>query len=72
MLSMGKSTISMAIFNSYVNVYQRVYQLYLKSIEYPDCSATDWTDSPTISWLLGYISPSVGDAIPNSWVITGA
>ena len=24
---MGKSTISMAIFNSYVNVYQRVYDM---------------------------------------------
>ena len=27
MLLMGKSTISMAIFNSYVTNYQRVYQM---------------------------------------------
>ena len=50
---MGKSTISMAIFNSYVTKYQRVIidalswlEIYRKIVVFPNQFGVCWIDSP--------------------------
>ena len=65
MLSMGKSTISMTLFNSYVMlIYQRVYpiDIPLNHYNYEKLAATDWARSKYFFfiflsfWLSFYLS----------------